>query len=229
MRKGIAAPTYVLGLAILLCSCASFGTKVDIRSPDLVNTIRVVGIAPIYVDGLTLSVCAPAESVAMAALVSQIEQSGAFKVVSADTLVAQAQEEDNQTEQQDCGYMNAEALLTCARRLNLDGVLYCKLEAYEVGSTTTETVGWGVSFGTSGTSAYLVEEPVTKINWAGAIVSLQIAECSAGQLVMATKFDTMKGKSYSFAPPPEKQIVDAVMGAFKPVAKEWAKQVGGTK
>jgi hypothetical protein len=214
VRRGFAGLSIVLGLAALLWSCASLGTRVEVRNPELVNSIQVVGLAPIYVDELTLSVCGQADSLALAALVSQMEKSGAFRVVSAESLVADVQGE---------GAMDAEALLASARRLNLDGVLFCKLEAWEARMTTTETVGFGVSFGTSGTRAGLVQEDVTKVNWGGAKVSLQVVESRTGMLVLSTQFDTVKGKSYWMPPAPDKQIADAMEGAFKPLAKAWAK------
>jgi len=213
MGRGLVGSSIVLGL-VVLCSCASLGTRVKIRNPELVKSIQIVGLAPIYVDEHTLAVCGQAESVALAALVSQIEMSRAFKVVSAESLAAHAQGED---------VIDAEALLASARRQGLDGVLFCKLEAWEAGMTTTETVGLGVSFGTGGTRAGLVQEDVTKFNWCGAKVSLQMVESRAGTPVLSTQFDTVKGKSYWTAPPPDKQIADAMEGAFKPLAKAWAK------
>jgi hypothetical protein len=173
----------------------------------------VVGLAPILVDEHTLSVCGEAESVARAALLGRIEQSSTFRVVSAGTLLAHV---DTKTS------VDAEALLASADRLGLDGVLFCKLSAYEAEVTTAETVGWGVSFGTAGTHVGPVREEVTKVNWIGAKVSLQIAESSTKALVFATEFDTFKGKSYWTPPPPQDQIADAIEGAYKPIAEAWA-------
>ena len=209
-----------LGLAALLCSCASLGTRVKVENPDLVDSIQVVGLAPVYVDELTLSVCPQGQTLALAALVSEVEKSGTFKMVSADSLVAHIRGD---------GAVDAEGLLDSARRLGLDGVLFCKCEAWEAQTTTTETVGFGVSFGSDGVSAGLVEEPVTNINWGGAKVSLQMVASRTGKLVLSTQFDTVKGKSYWMAPPPDKQIADAVEGAFKPVAEAWTKRNGKPK
>lgn len=214
MSRGFAGLSIVVGLAALLWSCASLGTRVAVRNPELVDSIQVVGLAPIYVDELTLAVCNQADSVALAALVSQIKKFGSFKMVSADSVLAQAQGDS---------LVYAETFLASARRLNLDGVLFCKLEAWEAQTTTTETVGFGVSFGTGGTRAGLVQEDVTNVNWGGAKVSLQMVKSNTGVLVLSTQFDTVKGKSYWMAPPPAKQIADAMEGAFKPLAKAWAK------
>lgn len=214
MNRGFVRLSIVLGLAAFLCSCASLGTRVKVGDPERVDSIRVVGLAPIYVDELTLSVCNQAGSRAMAALIGQVEKSGAFRVVSAESLMAHVQGE---------GEMPAESFLGSARRQGLDGVLFCKLEAWEAQSMTTETVGFGVSFGTDGTSVGLIQEDVTKVNWGGAKVSLQVVECRSGELVLSTQFDTVKGKSYWKVPPPDKQIADAIEGAFKPVAEAWAK------
>ena len=214
MSRGIRASCFLVGCGVFLSSCASLGTRAEVARPELISSIRVVGLAPVLVDDHTLSVCGQAESVARAALVNQIEQSGAFGVVSAETLLAYVDQE---------AAVDAEALLAAADRLELDGILFCKLSAYEAEVTTTETVGWGVSFGTAGTHVGLVREPVTKVNWLGAKVSLQIAESSTGELVLATEFDTFKGKSYWTAPPPQDQIADAVEGAFRPLAEAWVK------
>jgi len=203
-----------VGCGVFLSSCASLGTRVEVPAPEFISSIRVVGLAPILVDDHTLSVCRQAQSVAQAALVNQIEQSGAFSVVSTDTLLAHVDQEAG---------VDAEVLLVAADQLGLDGVLFCKISAYEAEATTTETVGWGVSFGTAGTHVGPVREAVTKVNWLGAKVSLQIAESSTRELVSATEFDTFKGKSYWTAPPPQDQITDAVEGAFRPIAEAWAK------
>lgn len=180
----------------------------------LVDSMQTVGLSPIYVDELTLSVCPQAQRLALGALVSEMEKSRAFKTVGADSLIAHVQGE---------GAMDAEKFMDSARRQSLDGVLFCKVEAWEAQSTTTETVGFGVSFGTDGPSAGLIEEPVTNVNWGGAKVSLQLVASRTGKLVLSTQFDTVKGKSYWKTPSPEKQIADAVEGAFKPVAEARAK------
>ena len=206
-----------LELVALLCSCASVGTKVEVREPNLVKAIQVVGLSPIPVDDPTLSVCGQAQRVVLEALVSEIERNGTFRVIGADTLVAHVPHGVA---------MDAEALLSAARNLGLDGVLFCRLGAYQVEVTTMEKVGWGIEFGTSGTHLVSYEEPVTTSNWVGAQVWLQVVE-STGKLVLATRFDTFKGKSYWSAPSPERQIRDAVVGAFEPVAGIWAKR-GGT-
>ncbi len=213
MSRGTVVCCLLLGCGVFLTSCASLGTRVEISKPESVSSIRVIGLAPIVVDEHTLSVCGEADSVARTALVGQIEQSGTFRVVSADTLLAHV----------DPGVsVDAEALLASADRLGLDGVLFCKLGAYEAEVTTTETVGWGVSFGTAGTHVGPVREEVTRINWIGAKVSLQIAESSTRALVLATEFDTFKGKSYWTPPPPQDQIADAIEGAYGPIAEAWA-------
>ena len=198
----------------MISSCASLGTRVEVLRPEFIDSIRVVGLAPVLVDDHTLSVCDQAESITRAALVNQIEQSGAFRVVSTDTLLAHVDQE---------AAVDAAALLAAAGRLGLDGVLFCKVSAYEAEVTTMEPIGWGVSFGTAGTRVGRVREAVTKVNWLGAKVSLQIAESSTGELVSATEFDTVKGKSYWSPPPSEEQIADAVEGAFSPIAEAWAK------
>lgn len=214
MSRGFAGLPIVLGLAVFLGACASLGTETNVYTPELVNTIKVVGLAPIYVDDLTFSVCGKADSVALAALVSQIEQSGAFRVVSADTLLAHVQEES---------VINAGVLLASARRQDLDGVLFCRVEADKVVKTSMETVGFGLDFSTGMPSSYRIQEEVTEVRWGGANVSLQMVESSAEKIVITTTFNTTWGKSYGTAPSPDKQIEDAIEGAFKPLAKEWAK------
>jgi hypothetical protein len=214
MGRKIVALSASLGLAIA-CSCASLGTKVDLREPGLVKLIRVVGVAPIPVDNPTLSVCGQAQGIARAALMREIERCGSFRVISADTLVSLLPPGTK---------IDAEALLDSARRLGLDGVLFCRLGAYEAEVTTVDRVGWGIEFGTSGTSLVSYEEPVTTYNWIGAQVWLQIVESATGRLVLASRFDTFKGKSYLSMPTPERHIDDAVAGAFKPVAEAWARQ-----
>ncbi len=214
MSRGIKAACLLVGCGVFLSSCASLGTRVEVLKSESISSIQVVGLAPILVDDHTLFVCGQAESVAQAALINQIEQSGAFRIVGIDTLLAHVDQE---------AAVSAEALLAAADQLGLDGVLFCKLSAYEAEVTTSETVGWGVSFGTAGTHVGLVREAVTNVNWLGAKVSLQIAESSTRELVSATEFDTVKGKSYWTAPPPEDQIADAVEGAFRPIAEAWVK------
>lgn len=212
-RRGVGS-LIALGLVSLLCSCASLGTRSDVRNPELLGSIEIIGLAPVYVDELTLSVCAEAGTIATTALVAETEKSGAYRVVSADSLIAHAQAD---------GGVTAEALVASAREQGLDGVLFCKVEAWEAHPTTVETVGFGVSFGTGGTSLGLAQEAVTTTEWAGAKVSFQMVDSRTGTIVCTTQFDTVKGKSYWIPPPPAEQIAHAMEGAFKPLAKAGAK------
>jgi hypothetical protein len=212
----------VVCCCLLLSSCAGLGTRVEILKPESVGSIRRVGLAPILVDDHTLSVCHGAEAVVREALTEQIAHSGVFEVVSADRLLARA---DKDGLLPCCGVpLDVQTLLIAADSLQLDGVLFCKLSAYEAEETTTEKTGdWGLSFDESGTHVTREEKNVTKVNWIGAKVSLQIVESSTGELVFSSVFDTFKGKTYTWTlPPPEGQIADAVEGAYRPLAKAWA-------
>lgn len=204
----------LLGAVVFLGSCSSLATRCEVLRPQCVSSISSVGLAPIVVDGHTLSVCRDARSIALEALLTQIEQSSVFTVIPADTLLAYARQDS---------IVGAEALLAAANRLGLDAVLFCRLDAYEGTVTKMETVGWRVSFGEDGFGMGPVEEAVTKTTWIGSKVSVQIAEASSGHLVATTQFDTHKGKSYWKNPPVEQHIADAVEGAFKPIDETWAR------
>jgi len=202
-------------LSLVLLSCASLGTRTDVWKPQAAAAIHTVGLAPVIVDSHTMSVCREAQRVARDALVAQLDRANLFEVIGTDSLLSGV--ETGST-------LELSTVLEAARRLHLDAVLLCRLGAVEFTSVDKEVVAWGLSVSLPdwGISVEPTEyREVTTVNWTGAKVLLQIAECSSGELVAAAAFDTFKGKSYWSMPSVEKQVADAVEGAFRPIAKAW--------
>jgi hypothetical protein len=115
-------------MALTVVSCSSLGTRSDLVNQGTVERIHVVGIAPINVDESTLSVCEAAQSVAMDALIDQIEANRPFRVVGVDSLLLHFDEAEP---------VSPEAILAAAARMKLDAVLFCNLEA-----DLTEDLRW---------------------------------------------------------------------------------------
>lgn len=202
------------GLLAVLVSCSSLGTQAELRKPEAVKSIRRVAVAPIWVDDYTLSVCSTAEEIARTKLLRQIDEKTRLSIVPGESLLARMSTDS---------VLFAQALVSAARDIGIDAVIFCKVEAPEIAVTREETVGWGLGFRAGHLTLEPVKEPVTRVDHGGPTVSLQVVETATGDLVIQSEFDVALGKSYWTNPPFEKRVADGVDGAIKPIIETWGK------
>lgn len=200
---------WVAGASLFLAGeCSRLGTKTHVQNPEALRRITSVALAPVPVDGLTLSHCSDARSFAAAGLDRQVRALGRWSILESDSLV---------------GFVGGDSLagdprwLAAARAAGVDAVLFCALESETVEVTSQEPSGWSCDLREQ--TIEQEQQLVTKTSWLGPIALVRIVDVTTGQTVAESKFNVHWGKSYWQNPPCDRLIEDTIAGALAPIGK----------